>query len=174
MCIRDRFGVQSRPDPNGVTLGQQAAYIAIAENFAYTNPRVVSFAQYLLRDDSPLNVPGQTYGGFESGLRFFSGGKKPAYDAFRLPLAVQTLGDKISIWGIVQPLARETTVRIRYKNPGRPAQDLQTLQTDGAGIFTTTYGDSPGRKWQVIWTSPENGKTYRSPWIRSYKFAAPG
>ena len=168
------FGVQSRPDPNGVTLGQQAAYIAIAENFAYTNPRVVSFAQYLLRDDSPLNVPGQTYGGFESGLRFFSGGKKPAYDAFRLPLAVQTLGDKISIWGIVQPLARETTVRIRYKNPGRPAQDLQTLQTDGAGIFTTTYGDSPGRKWQVIWTSPENGKTYRSPWVRSYKFAAPG
>ena len=167
------FGVQSDPDPNGVSLGAQAAYIAIAEQFAYANPRVVSFAQYLLRDDSPLNVPGQVYGGFESGLRFYSGAKKPSYEGFRLPLAVQRLGDKISIWGIVQPNPSETMVKIRFKNPGRPPRNLQSAETNAAGIFTTTYGDSPGRKWQAVWTSPENGKTYRSPWVRSYEFATP-
>lgn len=168
------FGVQSFPDPNGVSLQQQAAYIAIAEHFAYVDPRVVTFAQYLLRDDSPLNVPGENYGGFESGLRFYDGDKKPAHDAFRLPLAVQQLGGSVSLWGIVQPYPHPTTVQIRFKNPGRPARNLQTVDTDEMGIYTTTYGDFPQRRWQVLWRSPETGKTYRSPWIRSYEFAAPG
>ena len=46
-------GSRAGPTPAGVTLQAQAAYIAIAEQFAYANPRVVSFAQYLLRDDTP-------------------------------------------------------------------------------------------------------------------------
>jgi hypothetical protein len=168
------FGVQSFPDPNAVSLQQQAADIGIAEHFAYNDPRVVTFAQYLMRDDSPLNVPGQRFGGFESGLRFNDGSPKPAYDSFRLPLAVQRLGGTVSLWGIVQPYPHPTSVIIRYKNPGRPARNLQTVATDSAGIYTTTYGDTPGRKWQAIWHSPQNGHTYRSPWIRSYEFAAPG
>jgi hypothetical protein len=167
------FGVQSFPDPNAVSLQQQAAYIGIAEKFAYDDPRVVTFAQYLMRDDSPTNVPGQLYGGFESGLRFNDGTPKPAYDAFRLPLAVQRLGGTASLWGIVQPYANPTSVMIRYKNPGRPPRNLQTVDTNEIGVYTTTYGDSPGREWQSVWHSPVDGKTYRSPWIKSYEYAAP-
>jgi hypothetical protein len=167
------FGVQSYPDPNAVTLRQQAAYIAIAEHFAYNDPRVATFAQYLLADDSPQAVPGQLYGGFESGLRFFDGGKKPAYDAFRLPLAVQRLGGAVSLWGIVQPYARPTTVQIRFKNPGQQPKDLQKVATNEVGVYTTTYGDFPERLWQVVWHSPLDGHTYRSPWTASYEFAAP-
>jgi hypothetical protein len=167
------FGVQSYPDPNAVSLEQQAADIGIAEKFAYADPHVVTFAQYLMRDDVPESVPGELYGGFESGLRFFDGRKKPSYDAFRLPLAVQRLGDTVSLWGIVQPYPHPTSVKIRFKNPGLPVRTLQTLNTNDLGIYTTTYGDSPGRRWQAVWNSPLDGRTYRSPWIRSYEYADP-
>ncbi|MGH2981634.1 MAG: hypothetical protein ACRDKV_06295 [Solirubrobacterales bacterium] len=167
------FGVQSFPDPNAVSLQKQAGFIGIAEHFAYTDPRVATFAQYLMNDDSPENVPGELYGGFESGVRFHDGRKKPSYDALRLPLAVQQLGGKVSLWGILQPYPHPTTVRIRYKNPGGEGRDLQEVTTDAVGIYTTTYGDFPERQWQAVWRSPEDGKTYRSPWIRSYEYAAP-
>jgi hypothetical protein len=167
------FGVQSYPDPNAVSLEQQAADIGIAEQFAYNDPNVVTFAQYLMTDDIPESVPGQLYGGFESGLRLSDGRKKPSYDAFRLPLAVQRLGDTVSLWGIVQPYPHPTTVKIRFKNPGRPARTLQTLNTNDVGVYTTTYGDTPGRTWQAVWHSPLDGHTYRSPWIRSYEYAQP-
>ena len=167
------FGIQSYPDPNAVSLEQQAADIGIAEQFAYADPNVVTFAQYLMNDDSSEAVPGQLYGGFESGLRFADGRKKPSFEAFRLPLAVQRLGGTISLWGLVQPYPHPTSVKIRFKNPGRPVRTLQTVQTDDVGIYTTTYGDSPGRTWQAVWRSPLDGRTYRSPWLRSYEYAQP-
>ena len=167
------FGVQSFPDPNAVSLDDQAAFIAIAEHFAYQDPRVATFAQYLLNDDSPAAIPGQSYAGFESGLRLYDGTEKPAYEGFRLPLAVQKLGDMVSLWGIVQPYAHPSTVKIRFKNPGQRPRDLQTVATDPVGIYTTNYGDFPKRRWQVIWRSPNDGHTFRSPWVRSYVYAAP-
>jgi hypothetical protein len=166
------FGVQSFPDPNAVSQRDQAAFIGIAEKFAYDDPRVATFAQYLLNDDSPQAVPGAAYGGFESGLRTFEGVEKPAYDSLRLPLAVQQLGDTVSLWGIVQPYPRATTVKIRYKNPGGEPKNLQTVATNEVGVYTTTYGDFPERLWQAVWESPGGG-TFRSPWIRSYQYAAP-
>ncbi len=157
------FGVQSRPDPNGVTLQQQAAYIAIAEEFAYDNPRVVSFAQYLLRDDSPLNVPGESFGGFESGLRFYDGGKKPAYDAFRLPLSVQLLGDKISIWGIVQPLARETTVRIRSRIPGGRRRTCRRCRPTGLASSPPPTATLPGAAGRSSGPHPRTARPTAAP-----------
>jgi hypothetical protein len=168
------FGVQSSPDPNAVSQDQQAADIGIAEHFAYADPNVVTFAQYLLQDDSPDAVAGLPYGGFESGLETFDGSKKPSYDAFRLPLAVQRVGDNsVALWGIVQPYPRQTQVVIRFKNPGRPIKTLQTVNTDDVGVYSTTYGNSPGRRWQAVWKSPLDGHVYRSPWIRSYAFVQP-
>ncbi|MGH2849576.1 MAG: hypothetical protein ACRDLP_03070, partial [Solirubrobacteraceae bacterium] len=56
------FGVQSYPNHVlGVSLAQQAEFQALAEKIAWSNPRVVSFDQYMLRDDPPAN-------GFQSGL----------------------------------------------------------------------------------------------------------
>lgn len=168
------YGIQSVPDPNaGVTLDHQAEYFAIAEKFVYADPRVKTFAQYLLRDDIPEAVPGTPYGGFESGLRFYDGRKKPALDAFRLPLAVQRLGERVSLWGIVQPYAGPTAVTIRYKDPGEPARDLQDVPTTAAGVFFLTSEYRRDRLWLVRWRSPLDGRTYRSPWYRSYQFAQP-
>ena len=60
---------------------------------AYANPRVVAFSQYLMRDDQPRKgAAAERYSGFETGLRTSKGKKKPAYDAFILPLAVTRYG----------------------------------------------------------------------------------
>ena len=96
------FGVQSTPDTqSGVSLAKQVEYRAVAERIAWNNPRVAAFSQYLLRDSDPTGP--KQYGGFESGLRFADGRLKPALAAFRLPLAVQRKGTKVSIWGLVRP-----------------------------------------------------------------------
>jgi hypothetical protein len=65
-------------------------------------------------------------------------------------------------------------VKIRFENPGRPPRTLQTISTNEVGIYSTNYGNSPGRRWQASWRSPLDGRVYHSPWIRSYAFAAPG
>ncbi|MBA3326770.1 MAG: hypothetical protein H0T43_00515, partial [Solirubrobacterales bacterium] len=94
------FGIQSTPDRDtGVSLAQQAEYYAIAERSARGNARVVSFSQYLLRDDPPTGP--KQFGGFESGLRFAGGRPKPSLAAFRLPLAARRsgAGSRVSLWG---------------------------------------------------------------------------
>ena len=60
---------------------------------AYVNPRVAAFSQYLMSDDPPRST-GYRYGGFESGLRISDGKEKPAYNGFRLPLAVERYGSQ--------------------------------------------------------------------------------
>ena len=168
------FGVQSRPDPNaGVTLDHQAEYLAIAEQIAYADPRVVTFAQYLLRDDPPEAVPGVEFGGFESGLRFYDGRPKPALAGFVLPLAVQRLGERVSLWGITQPYPGSSSVTVRYKDPGEPVRDLRTVTTSAGGVYSFTSAYRHGRIWEAVWNAPTDGKVHRSPWVRSYQYAQP-
>lgn len=166
------YGVQSEPDPLiGVPLETQAAYQGIAEQFAYADPRVESFAQYLMRDDPPDRAPGQLYGGFESGLRFHDGPAKPSYDAFRLPLAVRREGPSVHLWGLVRPAREATDVEIRVADGGRE-NSLQSVGTDEAGIFELESEYRDGRLWQVRWEGPD-GETFEGPWTRSYTYEDP-
>jgi len=68
----------------------------ISEKLAWGNPRVVSFDQYLLRDDPPAN-------GFQSGLETYRGQVKPVFAGFRLPLVVTRTHSGVSFWGLVRP-----------------------------------------------------------------------
>ena len=157
------FGVQSKPDPFiGVSLAKQAEYIAIAERIAYRTPRVKSFSQYLMRDDQPRPGPRVSrYGGFESGLRRADGRKKPAYAAFRLPLAVKGR----SAWGRVRPAGGPTTVELLGKG-GNGWSVLRTIQTDARGTFSTRV---PARKrYRLRWTAP-GGAVFKGAVVRSYR-----
>ncbi|HXR13284.1 MAG TPA: hypothetical protein VN740_01410 [Solirubrobacteraceae bacterium] len=95
------FGVQTKPNPYvGVTLAQQAEFGAIAEHIAWSNPRIASFSQYLLRDDHPVN--GHVVGS-QSGLENYRGRQKPGYNGFRLPLTVTRTHSGVALWGLVRP-----------------------------------------------------------------------
>ena len=100
-----------------MSLAKQAAYLAISEHIAYVNPRVAAFSQYLISDDPPRSE-GYKYGGFESGLRSADGKTKPAYEGFRLPLAVEVYGADDVLWGLVRPQRAVSKVTIERKPKG--------------------------------------------------------
>jgi hypothetical protein len=145
------FGIQSTPDTQqGVSLVKQVQYRAIAERIAWSNPRVVAFSQYLLRDSDPTG--NRQYGGFESGLRFADGKPKPSLPAFRLPLAVQQIGAKVSIWGLVRPASGVTTATITYADRGSSSfKPLRNVTTDARGYFTVRASWRKGRRWNITW-----------------------
>ena len=163
------FGIQSRPDRiQGVTFPKQAAYLSIAEHMAYVNPRVRSFSQYLMRDDRPRASALNKYAGFESGLRTSKGSKKPAYKAFRLPLAVENYGRTDVLWGLVRQYRQATTVRIEVDPKGKKGwRKLADVKTTGTGVYSLRATHREGQRYRVKWTSPA-GKRYAGASVRSY------
>ncbi len=171
------FGVQSKPDPySGVSLQQQAEYLAIAEYIAYRSARIHSFSQYLMRDDPPDLSPTTPYGGFETGLRLADGTLKPSYYEFPLPLVVKRAkGAEVQIWGHGRLFAKLGSpaglapVRIRLRDPGKKPRDLKTVDLDSHGYFTTTGLYRQGRQWRLVWELP-GSYTVKGPWTRAYSF----
>jgi len=163
------FGIQSRPDRiQGVTLAKQAAYLSIAEHMAYVNPRVRSFSQYLMSDDPPRASERNRYAGFESGLRTNKGKKKPAYKAFRLPLAVENYGATDVLWGLVRQYRQATSVRIEVDPKGKKGwRKLADVKTTGTGVYSLRATHRKGQRYRVKWTSP-SGKRYSGAAVRSY------
>jgi hypothetical protein len=161
------FGIQSTPDKiSGVSLAKQAAYLAISEHMAYVNPRVAAFSQYLLSDDPP-RADGYRYGGFESGLRSSDGKAKPAYEGFRLPLAVEIYGSSDVLWGLVRPERAVSSVTVQRKPKSGSWVTLKTLNTTSTGVYGLKTTHRAGQTYRVKWTDPE-GKTYTGPAVQGY------
>ena len=126
-------------NPNGqfVSPSTAAYYINWAEYISWRNPRIASTTQYLLVDPNPRKAP--EFGGFASGLIFYSGTHKPGYDAYRLPLFLPVTkarrGHSLEVWGCVRPahFARLDTggvpqrVQIQFQRGSRDA--FTTLRT---------------------------------------------
>ena len=161
------FGIQSKPDPlAGVSFARQAEYTAMSEHIAYANPRVKAFSQYLLRDDQPRKGPrSQRYSGFETGLRTSKGKKKPAYNAFILPLAATRYGSRDVLWGRVRPATGPTQVTIEHQIGSGRWKRLTALQTSGVYGFGTAHRSK--HRYRAKWTRPD-GVTITGPPIRAY------
>lgn len=162
------FGIQTEPDKiSGVSLERQAAYLAVAEHIAYVNPRVAAFSQYLMSDDPPRSS-GYKYGGFESGLRDSDGKEKPAYNGFRLPLAVEQYGNDDVLWGLVRPHRAVTTVTIERRVTGyKTWRTLKTVKTTSSGVYALKTPRKKGQRYRVKWTASD-GTTYTGPSVKGY------
>jgi len=167
------FGVQSYPNRRlGVPASTQAEYVAVAERIAYDNPRVAGFSQYLLRDDPLGGAPGASvHGGtvgFQTGLEYSTGAHKPLYDGWRLPLAVYPRSGGLSLWGLVRPASRPTTVSVLVGSSSGSSRFrlLTHVRTDASGYWTLdTTTMAP--VWKVRWRSPA-GKTYEGAAVAPY------
>lgn len=152
------FGVQSYPDRlSGVPLPTQSDYRSIAERIAYKSSRVVSFSQYLLRDDATI---AGGYGAFESGLFLYKTGQaKPAYFGFRLPLVVaKGRGARVSLWGLVRPAhGRAGSLTIQTKDGRGDWRALATQRYGSSGYWSRSATTRSGRQWRVVWTDPDTG-----------------
>lgn len=154
------FGVQSYPDEIfGFSPQRQYEIRARMERLAFYQPRVRSFAQYLMTDDD-------TNDGFQTGLIYAKTGKpKPAFDAFRLVLDVRKSGSsrspKASLWGLVRPAQGAVKVTIQRKT-GKRFATWRTLKTRSNGSFTVTDRLRKGAQYRYRWVSPA-GVAYVSP-----------
>ena len=191
------FGIQSKPNPLlGVSVTLQAEYDAIAEHLAWENPRVVSFDQYLLSDDSAY--------GFQSGLEYKNGKKKPEFNGWRLPLTVTRYGAKVAFWGLVRPAGDSSTsaattgtttttgtsgtsgstaasgntgasatvssssVVLEYSaDGGRKWKTLLTVKLGSRGYWSAGGNYVAGRVWRAQWTAP-TGTVYDGATIAAY------
>ncbi|HWT24303.1 MAG TPA: hypothetical protein VN213_12435, partial [Solirubrobacteraceae bacterium] len=134
-------GYQTRPpEPVGVSLARQAAYINQSDWIAFRDSRIRSVAQYKLVDDPDL-------AGFQTGLRFLSGRAKPAYAAYRLPIWVTRRGSRLTIYGQVRPadgVAGPVAIQ-RQARRGRPFRTIRTVNVRSLrGHFTTRVPARPG------------------------------
>lgn len=163
------FGIQSSPDRFiGVSLAKQNEFRAISERLAYGQSRVKAFSQYLLHDDQPREGEGvsasQRYGGFESGLRFATGGVKPSLEGFRLTLTALRSHRGVSVWGLVRVATGATKAQLWYQNPGsRTFRKLKTVRTNRRGYFTARTSYVRGRRYRLRWQGDD------SPPVRVYK-----
>ena len=123
-------------NPHGqfVSPARAAFYINWAEYLSWRNPRIASTMQYLLYDPNPREAP--EFGGFASGLIFYGGTRKPAYDAYRLPLFLPTTTARSSrqsleVWGCLRP------AHYALLDTGRPQQVQIQYRRGSHGAFTT-------------------------------------
>jgi hypothetical protein len=133
----DEYGyITSPPQPGGLRYpspAKAAAYINQAEYLSYKDPRVASYAQYLL--DDPMITKRHPHPGFASGLYTQSNQPKATLSAYRLPvwLPRQTVraGSSAEIWGCARPAPFATgdprTVSIQMRSPG--AGSWTTIRT---------------------------------------------
>jgi len=134
------FGFQSNPpDPTvSTTLARQAELSNEKEKQSYGYPRLRSYAQYLLYDDPPRlgATAEEVWSGFQTGLRFVDGRRKPAWEAYRLPITVDPLPEGgVRIWGLVRPRAGTSYVELeRLLGEGWVASG-DRFATDDQGYF---------------------------------------
>ena len=83
------------------------------------------------------------WSGFQTGLRFPNGKKKPAYSAYRFPIVVhRSAGRGVSIWGRVRPGSGRRYVQLARKG-GRKAPGGR-IGTNSSGYFGVKRARAPG------------------------------
>jgi hypothetical protein len=121
------YGYQTPPDPLGIPLARQAAYINQAEQIAYRNPLVRTLCQFLLVDQPPVAGVANNriaYRTFQSGLRKLGGKKKPAYRAYVTPIFVSKTrvrrGQSAKLFGLLRTAdpAKPVKVQIQFRAKG--------------------------------------------------------
>ena len=120
-------------------------------------------AQFELFD--ALEPPGEDV--YNTGLRLIDGRRKPAWEAYRLPLVVTRLGrGRVEIWGQVRPAEAETTPRVQVLRGGAWTT-VAVPRTNAAGFFRLRRRASAATRWRLEWDAP-GGEVMRS------RIASPG
>jgi hypothetical protein len=147
--VLSEFGYQTNPPDTsvGVPWSKQAEYLNLADFLAYRTPQVRSVAQYLLFDAEDVKS-------FNTGLvscRESCGSRrKPAYDAYRLPLYVVTSGrSKMRIFGWTRGATAPQRVEIHLIVKGKDTL-LATRTTTAAGFLDVTFTRRSG-SYQLRW-----------------------
>jgi len=155
-----------RPWPSPATA---AYYDNWAEYMSWKDPRIMSFAQYLLTDPEPP-LQSNDYGGFDSGLVNYGGSPKPGYDSWRMPIYLPSTtaarGQRLEVWGAVRPVHftqldlpyADQSVEILFAPAG--SGDYSALDTVAVsspeGYFDTSLSFPASGSVELSWTYPHD------------------
>ena len=144
-----------------MSYAKQAQYINESEYISYKYSRVRSHSQYPWVDDPSTGGAK----GFQSGLYTSDWVKKPAYDAFRLPIFVSKRGcNKVMVWGKVRPKTGSKKVEIQAGDGTNFATvKTVTVKNSRKRYFKTSVKRSGAcnEKWRLVWVD-QNGMTHTS------------
>ncbi len=159
------FGYQTNPPETiarAISPTVAAYYMNWAEYISWSNPRVVSWDQYLLADPPPPS-------NFDTGLEFANGKPKATYDAFRMPLYLPhssgKKGQAIEVWGCLRParyLKGTQVASIQFEpSSGGAFKTIQRVTvTDAYGYFDTHVAFPSSGSVRIAWTQPGVGLLY--------------
>ncbi len=141
----------------GVSPARQAEYINQSDWIAFRDRRIRTVAQYKLIDDTVVSS-------FQSGLRFFDGVPKPAFDAYRLPLWIKRKGAaRLRVYGQVRPLAAGATTSVELQNAALGTGPFRTVATvtvrSANNTFLRTIPRREGR-WRLRWVQPDGSELF--------------
>lgn len=171
------YGYQTRPpDPiRGVGLQQQADWLADAELYTWSNPRVLAHTQFLMIDTLPrVSYPvgsRKYWGTYQSGLRWANGVAKPAYRSYRLPFVAgppeARLGELCRFWGMARPGLNGAGQTVRLEFAPQGAAEYVPVGSpiavgDGRGYFAATHVAALSGYWRFAWLDPSSGQ-----WVAS-------
>jgi hypothetical protein len=143
-----------------------AAWINWAEYLSWRDPRIHSFDQYLLHDPNPVFAP--EYGGFASGLVFYGGATKPAYDAFRLPVFLPSAtvkhGHRLLVWGDARPAHAygnaHVAIQFQAHRRGRFTTVANVTVHNPQGYFETAIRVPSSGAVRLAWAYPGGATVY--------------
>ena len=166
------YGYETPPDPfRAVSFARQAGWMSWGEFVAFRNPRVASFAQFLLRDDAPVAGRPQRsrsrWVTWQSGLRTSTGGPKPALAEFRVPIYVtpaRPRGRTVRVFGAFRPADDSAQVPAQIEFRGRAGwQVLRSLTAQGPRAYVNARVRVPGRgRVRITYLAPGAGERVAS------------
>jgi hypothetical protein len=161
------YGYETNPpDPyRGVSPRLQSAYLNQAQYMAWKDPRVRSFAQFLLVDSAPNPAyPKRTQGywsSFQTGLVYAGGLPKPSLNSYRIPIFIPDppvkAGASATIWGMLRPAQNGTNQHalIQWRARRGAYRTLAKLTTGDPSGFLSARVNVPGAgAVRIAWTAP--------------------
>jgi hypothetical protein len=140
------YGYQTNPPDGGlgVSWGKQSLFTSEAALRARLAPRVDMLVHFLLKDEPNVSR-------WQSGFLTVRERVKPAYAAFRIPLAVQSrTGLRTTLWGQIRPGKGIQRYRLEQLRNRRWHAVGGTALTKRNGDLTRVVRAGPGARFRVI------------------------
>jgi hypothetical protein len=166
------YGYQTRPpDPfNGVSWERQAEWMSWSEFLSYRDPRVASFAQFLLVDDKPVGRfrrrrDPRRWVTWQSGLYTAQRTAKPLATEFvrsiHLDPADVRPGRSVRVWGIYRnaPPGAVIPARVEFQGADGVWRTLaQVLVRNPRGYLDTRVRPPGEGALRIVWSNPGTGR----------------
>ena len=135
------LGWDSKPDPDGLSLGTQAQYLERAL-YKLWRQGASTIIYYLMRDEYPDPDYARSR---QAGVYFINGKPKPSRTAFWFPFIAQRSSGTTRIWGMAPTAGQRTAVTIDQRIRGRWVP-ITRLHSSTDRIFTARINRKAGTK----------------------------